>query len=56
MMIANSQRPIYFHGFGIINLSLETYTKVRDLNGRKGLEIQLMINNFIFILDNAIRW
>lgn len=28
MMIANSQRPLLFHGFGLANLTLETYSKV----------------------------
>lgn len=28
MMIANSQRPLFFHGFGLANLTLETYSKV----------------------------
>lgn len=28
MLIANSQRPLYFHGFGIANLTLENYAKV----------------------------
>lgn len=29
LMIANMQKPLYFHGFGVINLNLETFTKVR---------------------------
>lgn len=28
IMIANSQRPIYYHGFGVVILNLETFTKV----------------------------
>lgn len=28
MLIANSQRPLHFHSFGIANLTLETYAKV----------------------------
>lgn len=28
LMIGNSQRPLYFHGFWVITLDLETYSKV----------------------------
>lgn len=30
VMIQNSQQPLYYHGFGIFILNLETYTKVRQ--------------------------
>lgn len=29
LMIANYQKPIYYHGFGIAVLNLETFVKVR---------------------------
>lgn len=29
LMIANMQRPLYYHGFGIAVLNLETFAKVR---------------------------
>lgn len=29
MMIANAQRPLYYHGFNVAILNLETFTKVR---------------------------
>lgn len=32
MMIANSQRSLFFHGFGLANLTLETYSTVFDFN------------------------
>lgn len=28
MMIANAQRPMFYHGFRIVRLNLETYLKV----------------------------
>lgn len=28
LMIGNMQRPLYYHGFGIAKLNLETYTTV----------------------------
>lgn len=28
LMIENMQRPLYYHGFGIVNLDLETFAKV----------------------------
>lgn len=28
LMIANMQRPLYYHGFHVITLNLETFTKV----------------------------
>lgn len=28
MMIANAQRPVFYHGFRIVRLSLEVYLKV----------------------------
>lgn len=31
VMIANMQKPINYHGFGIINLDLETFARVIDL-------------------------
>lgn len=30
-MIANAQRPIIYHGFGVVNLDLQTFTKVNDV-------------------------
>lgn len=29
LMIGNAQRPLYYHGFGVAILDLETFTKVR---------------------------
>lgn len=29
MMIANAQRPLFYHGSRIVNLNLETYLKVK---------------------------
>lgn len=28
LMIANMQKPLYYHGFGVANLDLETFKKV----------------------------
>lgn len=28
LMIENMQKPLYYHGFGIVNLDLETFAKV----------------------------
>lgn len=28
LMIGNAQRPLYYHGFGVVILDLETFTKV----------------------------
>ena len=28
IMIQNMQRPLYYHGFGVVVLNLETFTKV----------------------------
>lgn len=30
LMVRNMQKPLYYHGFGIVNLDLETFTKVRN--------------------------
>lgn len=30
-MIQNTQRPLYYHGFGIAVLNLETFTKVKHM-------------------------
>lgn len=30
VFIANAQKPIFFHGFGIAILNLQTFNKVRD--------------------------
>lgn len=30
VMMANAQRPIFYHGFGIAVLNLETFTDVSD--------------------------
>lgn len=30
MMIANAQRPLFYHGFRIVQLNLETYLKVTN--------------------------
>lgn len=30
IMIANAQKPTYYHGFELAVLNLETFTKVRD--------------------------
>lgn len=29
IMIGNSQKPLYYHGFGVIILNLDTFTTVR---------------------------
>lgn len=29
VLIANAQRPLFYHGFGVVVLHLETFTKVR---------------------------
>lgn len=29
LMIINAQKPLFYHGFGIVTLNLETFTKVR---------------------------
>lgn len=31
VMIANVQRPIFYHGFKIVNMDLETFTRVREI-------------------------
>lgn len=32
IMFENSQKVLYYHGFGVAVLNLETFTKVRVLN------------------------
>lgn len=32
IMMANAQRPIYYHGFGVAILNLETFLKVSERN------------------------
>lgn len=32
LMIENTQRPIFYHGFNMIKLNLETFGKVRTTN------------------------
>lgn len=29
LMVANTQKPVYYHGFGVAVLNLETFTNVR---------------------------
>lgn len=31
IMIANAQKPVFYHGFGIVTLNLETFTKVSKI-------------------------
>lgn len=31
LMIASMQRPLYYHGYGIAVLNLETFAKVREI-------------------------
>lgn len=30
LMLGNMQQPLYYHGFGVANLNLETFGKVRN--------------------------
>lgn len=36
LMMANAQQPLYFSGFGIVILNLETFTKVNESRFSKG--------------------
>lgn len=31
LMIGNAQRPVYYHGFGVAILNMETFSKVSDI-------------------------
>lgn len=33
-MIANSQQPLQYHGFGVVVLNLETFSKVRTIRNQ----------------------
>ena len=41
-MIADTQRPIYYHGFGMANMKLETFGAVYETNQQKEREFRLM--------------
>lgn len=44
IMIGNAQRPLYYHGFGVAILNLETFTKVSNF----------CCNNFFGIIQDLI--
>lgn len=49
LMIENMQRPLYYHGFEIIILNLETFQQVnRKYWSWFGIDIQMRINHLIF--------
>lgn len=55
IMITNAQKPIYYHGFGVAVLVLETFTKVSN-----GLLLTLVLtstkNNAISLIFSTRLW
>ena len=48
LMIENMQKPLYYHGFGIVNLDLETFAKVKHSNSF-GCKIKSIFVNFVLL-------
>lgn len=46
VMIANMQRPVYYHGFNICNLDLEIFVVVRKSSIQMKFKISNLIHNF----------
>lgn len=44
-MMANAQRPLYYHGFGIVILNLETFCNVRKIRNSNR---SMTLSNLIF--------
>lgn len=53
VMMANAQRPVYYDGFGVAVLNLETFTKVR--NGRDSSRPNQLIGNNLSFTDDPGR-
>lgn len=52
LMIEQSQRPIYYHGFGLVIMNLETFTKVRNFRCVETLTRKFISWIFLFYFNN----
>lgn len=54
ILIANMQRPFYYHGFGIANLDLETFTKVKIIAiNKNNITYLLRLRYYFSALQNG---
>lgn len=55
-LIQNMQRPIYYHGFGIIVLNLETFIKVKIIFSavKSLIEVSIYEKHLHFQLSRAV--
>lgn len=45
LIIQNGQKPIYYHGMGIVVLNLETFTKVSIMYNLEEKKIEILTEN-----------
>lgn len=51
MMISNAQRPLFYHGFRMVHLNLETYLKVSWCHRRMRIN---KVDNFLSLAASSI--
>lgn len=48
IMIANAQQPLYYHGFGMMVLNLESFTKVQNENLKWHWSVNFIDTHYLY--------